>query len=254
MLTIPQKWPSLSISPTSMKLIAQWGKGDAGIGRNKQKRWGSPWPSTEHQSVRQGGCPLTFCSGSLAYTPLGVPCPVPKSGFREHWAWCLLKRWQSFYHLPLTGMQVECDAMRWVLGSQEGKISMGCVLQGFWACAMMALEDKWASILYSPKAAWESFCPKKRKKKERCFFSPSKNAWYNPTGKQFDNLFQKLNLRIPDIPTLLLLGINLREIKTQSCTKEQCRNNQSSIPIFTLSWKQAKLFWVGIWIDVLRSH
>lgn len=84
------------------------------------------------------------------------------------------------------------------LGSQEGKIGMGCALQGLWACVMMdscILGPE--GFLYSPKAAWERVCPEKMKKKERN--SPSKNAWYNPTGKQFDNLFQK---HIPSNTTL----------------------------------------------------
>lgn len=170
----PQKWPLLSILPTSMKLIAQWGKGDACIAENRQKRWGSPWPSAELQSVRQVGALWLLVLVLFAYTPLGIPCPVPKSGFREHWTWCLLKGRRSFSHLPLTGMQVESDPMKqWPWEARKERLAWGmpCRASGpvlWWTAASLALKDKgWASSLYSPKAAWERFCPKKRKKKKK---------------------------------------------------------------------------------------
>lgn len=88
----PQKWPSLGILPTSRKLIAHWGKGDAGIGKKKNRRGEAHLDLLLRIRVSgRVGALCLFAQVLFACTSLGIPCSVPKSGFREHWTWCLLK-------------------------------------------------------------------------------------------------------------------------------------------------------------------
>lgn len=177
----PQKWPLLSILPTSVKLIAQWGKGDACIAKNRQQRWGSPWPSAEHQSVRQVGALWLLVLVLFAYTPLGIPCPVPKSGFREHWTWCLLKGRRSFSHLPLTGMQVESDPMNSGLGKPGRKDWHGVCLAGPLGLCYDGQLHPWPwrtrgelVVCIVQKQPGKDSVPRKGKKKKRKGIPPQK--------------------------------------------------------------------------------